>query len=67
MKTITLKINERSKIGKAILELIHFATQEKKGVEIIHEPNAETKKAIEAVERGEVETVSLSEFRKELY
>ncbi|MGV3547882.1 MAG: DUF2683 family protein, partial [Pedobacter sp.] len=39
MTTITLKINERSNYGKALLELIKVSVSEKKGVEIIEEEN----------------------------
>jgi hypothetical protein len=35
MTTITLKINERSKAGKTLLNVLQFFTQEKDGVEVI--------------------------------
>ena len=44
MTTITLKINEKSKIGKIILDLIN--------VEVLYLPNKETLKSIEKVEKG---------------
>ena len=54
MATITLKINERSNFGKAILELIKIGISENKGVELIKTPNEETIKAIEEVKAGKV-------------
>ena len=54
MATITLKINERSNFGKAILELIKTGISENKGVELIKTPNEETIKAIEEVKAGKV-------------
>lgn len=38
MTTITLKINERTKAGKALLSLLDFFTKESKGVEVIETP-----------------------------
>lgn len=35
MKTITLKINERTKAGKAFLEMTNVLVKESKGIEII--------------------------------
>jgi len=35
MTTITLKINERSNYGKALLELIKVGIEDKKGVEMV--------------------------------
>ena len=37
MTTITLKINERSNYGKALLELIKVGIDDKKGVELVEE------------------------------
>ncbi|RKD13230.1 hypothetical protein BCY91_10440 [Pelobium manganitolerans] len=37
MTTITLKINERSSYGKALLELIKVGVNEKKGIEMVEE------------------------------
>ncbi|MBU3660225.1 MAG: hypothetical protein FGM14_10165 [Flavobacteriales bacterium] len=54
MATITLKINERSTYGKAILDLIKIGINEKKGVEVVKTPNKETIKAIEEVKAGKV-------------
>ena len=39
MTTITLKINENSDYGKAILELIKVGVKEKKGIEMLEEEN----------------------------
>lgn len=52
MTTITLKINEKSSFGKLFLEFVKTFVSEKKGVEIVKTPNAETLKAIEEVEKG---------------
>ena len=54
MATITLNINERSKFGKVILELIKIGISENKGVELVKIPNDETIKAIEEVNSGKV-------------
>jgi hypothetical protein len=54
MATITLNINERSKFGKAILELIKIGISENKGVELVKFPNDETIKAIEEINSGKV-------------
>lgn len=64
MATITIKINERSNYGKALLELIKIGINENKGVEVIKEPNAETLKAIKDVEEGKTFKVGSS---KELF
>lgn len=37
MTTITLKINEKSTYGKALLELIKVGIDEKKGIEMVEE------------------------------
>lgn len=50
MTTITLKINEKSKAGKTLLSMLHFFTEEKKGVEVIQTPNFETIRAMYEVE-----------------
>jgi hypothetical protein len=67
MTTITLKINERTKMGKIILDLIKFSSAEKKGVEVLYYPNEETLDAIKEVEEGKTSKMSLDEFRKQLY
>lgn len=38
MTTITLKINERTKAGKALLSLLEFFTKESKGVKMVESP-----------------------------
>lgn len=69
MATITLKINERSGFGKILLQMIKLGVAEKKGVEILSERelNEETKRAIADAQQGKTETISLEEFRKQLY
>jgi hypothetical protein len=67
MQTITLRINENSKMGKVILDLIKITAADKKGVEVVRTFNAETIKAIEDVEEGRTEKISLEEFRNQLY
>lgn len=52
MQTITLRINENSKMGKVILDLIKITAADKKGVEVVRTFNAQTIKAIEDVEAG---------------
>lgn len=54
MATITLNINERSKFGNAILELIKIGIFENKGVELVKFPNDKTIKAIEKINSGKV-------------
>ena len=61
MTTISLKINERSKMGKIILELIKVSSEENQGVDIIHVPYAETIKAIEDVQKGKTTKVKNSQ------
>jgi hypothetical protein len=38
MKTITVKINERTKIGRSILDLLHSFPKDKNVVEILESP-----------------------------
>jgi hypothetical protein len=67
MQTITLRINENSKMGKVILDLIKISAADKKGVEIVRTFNAETIQAIEDVENGRTFKVKNSnELFKEL-
>ena len=47
MKTITLKINERSKAGKAFLEMTNVLVKDSKGIEII---STESNKTLEKSE-----------------
>lgn len=52
MRTITLKINERSKAGKLLLSLVRHFTTEGNGVELIPTPNKETIKAMVEAKQG---------------
>ncbi|WP_396168561.1 DUF2683 family protein [Flavobacterium sp.] len=48
MKTITLKINERSKAGKAFLEMTNVLVKDSKGIEIVStEPNMTNKEKMD--------------------
>jgi hypothetical protein len=67
MATITLNINERSKFGKAILELIKIGISENKGVELVKIPNDETIKAIEEINSGKlIKAENATELIKQL-
>jgi len=46
MTTITLKINEKTKAGKALLSIVNVISSENKGVEVCDVPNFETIKAM---------------------
>jgi hypothetical protein len=54
MKTITLKVNEKTKAGKSLLSFLKFITKESKGVEVIHTPNYDTLLAIQEAKSGKV-------------
>lgn len=41
MTTITIKINEPTKVGKAFKNLIEFFSKEYKGIEIVSDTNSE--------------------------
>ncbi|WLD23810.1 hypothetical protein NU10_14065 [Flavobacterium dauae] len=41
MTTITIKINERTKAGKALKNLIEFFSREHKGIEIVSDTKSE--------------------------
>ena len=43
MTTITIKINERTKVGKALMTLIETFSKEEKGVEIISDDSYDAK------------------------
>jgi hypothetical protein len=60
METITLKIDERSKFGKALLALLELGIQDKK-VEVVRVPNADTTAAIEDVKKGKTTKVKNSQ------
>jgi hypothetical protein len=67
MQTISLRINERSIYGKAIMDLIKIGINEKKGVEMVKVPNKETLEAMEDIEKGKTYKVKDSkELFKEL-
>lgn len=51
MAKMTIKIDESTKIGKALIALIE-ALQEESIVEVVKAPNAVTIKAIEDVKKG---------------
>lgn len=65
MTTLTIKINERTKAGKAFLEMTKFFAKDTKGVEIVDTaenktysvskniPNAETIEVFKDTDRGE--------------
>jgi hypothetical protein len=54
MKTITLKVNEKTKAGKSLLSFLKFITKESKGVEVIHTPNYDALLAIQEAKSGKV-------------
>lgn len=68
MTTITLKINEKSKVGKALLSFIEVFSNESKSVEVIKKPNKETREAIQEVEQrmGTKRGMTSKELFKEL-
>jgi len=53
MTTITLKINERTKKGRAFLELTRAFFEDSKEIEIVKMPNERTKKSIKKTLKGE--------------
>lgn len=50
MTTITLKINDKSKVGKAFLAYLEELSIESKSVKIINTPNLATLKSIADIE-----------------
>jgi antitoxin component of RelBE/YafQ-DinJ toxin-antitoxin module len=54
MTTLTLKINDRTKRGQALIEFLKQYVIGDKNVEVVKMPNEETIKAIEEVESGKV-------------
>lgn len=46
MTTLTIKTNEKTKAGKAFMEMTEAFFKDAKGIEIIETPNATTLKAI---------------------
>ena len=49
MTTITIKINERTKAGKALRNLIEIFSKEKSGVEIISEKDHYSEEFVEKI------------------
>ncbi len=64
MKTITLKIDERTKKGKAFLEMARAFFEDSKEIEIIKVPNATTQKAINDAKKGKA--INSSSSHKDL-
>lgn len=54
MSIITLKVNDKTKKGKAFIEFLKQYVLNDNTVELIKVPNAETIKAIEEVNSGKV-------------
>lgn len=53
MTTITLKINERTKVGKAFMTLIETFSKEEKGIEIISDESPYNPEFVAKVRRAE--------------
>jgi urocanate hydratase len=51
---ITLKINEKSKVGKLLATMIELFSKDKNDVEILTTPNFETLQAMEDTVNGKV-------------
>jgi hypothetical protein len=54
MQTITLKINERSLEGKALMDLIKLFSVKKNAVEIINLPNEGIEESIQDFKDGKI-------------
>ena len=69
MITITLKINEKTNVGKTFIAFLKTLTVKEKSIEIVKDRyNADIEKAITEAKAGKgVTKVTLSEFRKQLY
>lgn len=52
MTTITLQINEKSKKGKAFLEMARAFFEDSKDIQIVKTPNTVTQKAIDEAKKG---------------
>ncbi len=52
MTTLTLKINEKTKKGKAFLEMARVFFEDSKEIEIVKVPNSTTQKAITNAKKG---------------
>lgn len=68
MATITLKINERSKAGIALRNLLDVLKTQP-GIELIEDktPNDKTLRSIKDAKAGKTESISLTQFRKQLH
>ena len=64
MTTITLKINERSKAGKAFLEMTNVLVKDSKGIEIIATESNKTEKKSEIYNPEFVEMVKKAQKSK---
>lgn len=76
---VTVEINERTKAGKVILELVELFSKEKKGVKIVAPkekttpkekiPNAETLRSMERTSKniGLTKTTSHEDLMKKLF
>ena len=53
MKTITLKINERTKVGKSFMALIEEFSKDKKGIEIISDESPYRAEFVAKIRRAE--------------
>ena len=60
MATITVKINERSSMGKAIMELLKSTAKEKNIIEIVENPTGQVKPATNAKEEAFLKTLRRS-------
>ena len=67
----TITFNKRTKQGKLLLELAKFLSEKEKGIVISEDEkpryNKETEKAIEEAKSGKTTSVSLRDFREQLY
>ena len=65
MKTITLKIDERTKFGKLFLNLVEFFITEKKGISIVEDEKQELggglDTALEDAKNGRVTSYATSD------
>ena len=52
MTTLTIKINEKTKKGKAFLEMARAFSEDSKEIEIVKIPNATTLKAFSDTDNG---------------
>lgn len=49
-REITIKIDEGSKFGKIVLEMIKMGVAEKKGIQVVSSPNNTTLKSMQNIE-----------------